>query len=1018
MFVHLHCHSPHSYLDGASSVSELLERTRELGMGALAITDHDTVAGAVDLCRLAPDFGIRPIVGAEITMEDGGHLVLLAKDPPGYENLCRLLSRSHLKNPRLEPRLDHRSLALYRDGLIALSGCRKGAVPSLILRRRYRQALAKARELLAIFGAENLYLEIGAELAPGDRALHYYMRQLGQEAGLGVVATNNVHFASKERFFVHDLLTCVRARTLLSDADPRRRLNAENYLKSESEMLLATGGSRAEVELAAVIGERCQPPLSLGGRNYPTFNPPHGAGGGSFLRQLVYRGARERYGKVTDQVRQRLESELKVIMELDLASYFLLVWDVVRYARERGIRYAGRGSAADSAVAYCLYITEVDSLSRRLLFERFINSHRSEPPDIDIDFDARYRDDVAGYVRDKYGAEQVARVAAFNTFRAKSAIREMGRAMQFPEADLDRLAKTMPHVAATEAERAVAEMPEFRGLEYGDRYGQLFRAAAAVAGFPRHVAAHLGGMVITSRPLYRWTALQLAAIGEPVCQLDKRGVEFLGLLKLDLLSLRTMSAIEDAVVEIKTTDPDFDYDDIPCDDHETFSLIASGDTIGMFQLESPAQRSLQRRLGASSLEDVIASVALIRPGPIQGNMVEPYLERRAGREPVSYLHPSLEPVLSKTLGVVLFQEQVIEVATLVAGFTPGESDRLRRAMSHARSQVDMDELGRHFVRRAVENGLEPQLARTVLQQISSYASYGFCEGHAAAFGLTAYRTAYLLRHYPAEFLCGLMNHQPLGYYPLHTLGVEAGRRGIRILPLDINESGDRFHLKHGKIRPPLSLVADMPASVVDDILLQRRTEGRFRSLADLRWRVRVRSNTLENLIRAGAFDALNAHRRSLLWELAGGSPLYGDDRGPDDLSIGEKLEWEGRLLGLFTSGHPLQVLRPRLESAGFITSLAVKDMGRGAKVRVAGIPIRPHRPPTRSGNVVVFLSLQDEFGLIDVTVFPTVYAEHAPLLFGQLPDVLEVDGRLGMRDRDISIIASGLRPLSQGRLRV
>ncbi len=1016
MFAHLHCHSPYSFLDGASSLDRMLSRARDLGVDAMAITDHDNVSAAVEFCRLARDYDIKPILGAEITVSGPGHLVLLSLDEDGYENLCRLISRAHLDNPRLEPQVDDDNLRRHRDGIVALSGCRRGLISSLILRRRYREAHEVARNYVSIFGPRSFFLEIQADLIPGNRGLYLRLKELGDSLGVQLLATNNVHHAAKEDFKIHDLLTCIRTRTLLRDVHPQRRLNAENYLKSWDEMVWALGDLDFALYNAGRVAERCRQGLGLGQGSYPQVDLPGGMTAGRFLREQVDRGARERYGEISSALQDRLDRELAVISDLDMAGYFLLVWDVVRYAREKGIRYAGRGSAADSAAAYCLYITEVDSLSRGLLFERFMSRERAEQPDIDIDFDARYRDEVMDYVRRTYGEDRVARVATFSTFRARSAIREMGRAMDFPPDEISRLARTLPHVPADDVERAVREMPEFRGRTYDGKYIDLFRAAASVAGYPRHPGTHLGGIVISNRPLFAFTALQQAAVGGTVCQLDKRGVEDLGLVKLDLLSLRTMSAIDDTVASIKVKDPGFDYDAVALDDPGTFSLISSGNTVGVFQLESPAQRALQQRLNASSLEDVIASMALIRPGPIQGNMVEPYLARREGKEQVAYPHPSLEPILAKTMGVVLFQEQVIEIATAVAGFTPGESDRLRRVMTHARSQREMDDIGQHFMIRARERGVSEDVARDILAQISGYASYGFCEAHAAAFGLHAYKTAYLLHHHPAHFLCSLMNHQPLGYYPLHTLAAECRRRGIKVLPLDVNKSDLQFRVEDRGIRVPVTLVKGLPRTAVKDLVEERQRAGSFRSWPDFRDRVSLKRDALESLILAGAFDAIFPNRRALLWDLL--APGRGDVTAREhieDLSITERMDCEYKILGLFTSGHPLISLRKSLGDRGFIDSRALSHLREGQEVRVAGIPIRPHRPPTRSGRVVVFLSLEDEWGLVDVTVFEKTYRKYAAVLFGGLPPVLEVRGRMGSRERGLSIIARHLNPYSPGK---
>ncbi|MFS8571383.1 MAG: DNA polymerase III subunit alpha, partial [Thermaerobacter sp.] len=698
MFTHLHVHSCYSFLDGASTPRQLVQRAADLGMQALALTDHDSVAGAVEFYRCAREAGIKPIQGAEVTVaplgEEGDqarparsfHLVLLAEGPAGYANLCRILSDAHLQNPRGQPLVTRSMLEGRTGGLIALSGCRRGEVAWRLLRGDRCGAERAARALRGLFGPDRFYLELQADRLPGQRRLHRQMRDLAGHLGVGLAASNNVHYHERDRFWLHDLLTCVRCGLTIDQVHPERRLNAENDLKPAADMAAAFADLPEALRGTAAIAERCRPALDLDARLHPAFAVPPGMTAERYLRELAYRGAQERYGRLTGKIRRRLDHELDIINRLGYADYFLLVWDVVRFARSRGIRCAGRGSAADSAVAYCLYITEVDAIERGLLFERFMSLERAERPDIDIDFDWRYRDQVADYVYRRYGAGHVAAVCTYQTYRGRAAIRDFGKVLEFPDDEIDRLAKRWYGSVGDDALERFERVPELRdsGIAAG-RYRRLLEACAAVRGFPRHLGTHLGGLVISRRPLVEVTPLQRSAKGIVVSQFDKRGVEDLGLVKLDLLPLRTFGAVDDAVRAIQTRDPGFDDQRIPLDDQATFRMIRRGETVGVFQLESPAQRALHPRLKAETMEDIVASVAIIRPGPIKGNMVEPFLRRRRGEEPVTYLHPKLKPILEKTWGVVLFQEQVIEIATAIAGFTPGEADRLRRVMTHARS---------------------------------------------------------------------------------------------------------------------------------------------------------------------------------------------------------------------------------------------------------------------------------------------------------------------------------------------
>jgi len=1022
-FVHLHVHSPFSFLDGAARLEALLDQAAADGCGALALTDHDNVCAAVQFTRLAEARGIKPLIGAEVTLKGGDHLVLLADGPTGYARLCRLLTRGHLESPRLQPRLALPSPD-ETGGLICLSACRRGRIPALLLRRDFEGALRAARRLRDTFGPQNLFLELIDDRLPGTRGLNRALCELAARLEVGLVASNNVHYATRDDFELHDLLTCVRTGTSLADVHPERRLNAENWLKPPAEMAALFAGlprDRVNRALAAAgeIADRCRPALELNVDRFPSFRPPGGETPEAFLRRLTYAGARRRYGRLRADARRRLEHELDIICTLGYAGYFLLVWDVARFARRQGIRYAGRGSAADSAVAYCLHLTEVDAIRRGLLFERFLSRERAQYPDIDIDFDAARRDEVADYVYRRHGRDRVAAVCTYSTYRARSALRDFGKAFGFDAAAVDRLARRFPYVPADAVRQACDKFPELReaGLQTA-RLDRLFAACEMAAGFPRHLGTHLGGLVIGDSPLTDITPLQRSAKGTVVCQFDKEGVEDLGLVKLDLLSLRALTAVELAVGNVG---PGLDYSAIPPGDRPTYEMINRGDTVGVFQLESPAQRVLQARLGATGIEDLVASVALIRPGPVKGNMVEPFVARRRGREPVSYPHPSLEPVLERTYGVVLFQEQVIQIAAVLAGFSAGEADQLRRVMTHGRSRREMEEIGARFVAKATARGVDPEVASTVFSYMAGYAGYGFCEAHAAAFADTAYRTAYLVRHHPAEFYAALLSCQPMGYYPPDTLAVEARRRGVRLLLPDINRSRRWFTVERpsgdgdAAIRVSLRQVRGLDNAALEAIETAGR-EGPFASLADLRRRVSLPANVVENLILCGALDGLHPGegRRALLWRMAGpakGSRLPAVSADIPDFSEEERFWHEYDVLGMQVRYHWMARLRPALRRHGFVSSAGLRRLRPGSRARVAGFPVRPHRPPTRSGRTVVFLSIQDEAGLAEVTAFEAVYRRCGAVIFDGVGRPLDVTGRIQRRGRAVNLLAEGVAPL-------
>ncbi len=1055
-FVHLHVHGPFSHLDAASTTDALCARAAALGMEALALTDHDTLSGAVPFLQACARHGLKAILGAEVAVDApawGGdappHLLLIAPDAAGYTALCRLISRAHLDRPRGHPLVAQESLAEEAPHLIGLSAGRCGEIGRHILGRRPLVAEDAAGRYAGIFGQGRFYLELPADRLPGNRRLIRGLRELADRLTLPLVATGNVHYATKGEAWISDLLACVRLHCRLDDLPPARAaeaFNAERYLKTAAEVEGAVGDPAAVAQAAALVA-RCQVSLELGRNRHPRFLVPGGESPASLLRRQVVEGMAWRHGPhPAAAVRRRLDYELDIISRLGFADYFLCVADVVRWARREGIRVAGRGSAADSAVAYVLGITDVDAAGRGHLFERFLSAERAEAPDIDLDFDARHRDRVAEYVVGRYGQERVAAVAAHNTWSARSAVRGLGKALGFPPEELDRVARRVPYyIAADELRAALESVPELRELPIARRrLHALAEAAAAVAGLPRHLATHLGGLCITPGPVTDLMPVQRSAKGRVVAQFDKRDLEALGLLKLDLLSLRTLGAVDDAIRIAADSGRPVDYASIPGDDPATFARLRRGETTGVFQLESAAQMALQVRLGAERMEDVIASVALIRPGPIQGNMVDPFVARRRGREAVTYPHPDLEDILRRTYGVVVYQEQVIAIATEIAGFTPGESDQLRRVMSGARSPREMEGIGRRFCERAVARGIDPAVADGILRCLQGYASYGFPEAHAVAFGMTAYRTAYLAEHRPAAYFAGLLNNQPMGFYPVGTLVNELRRRAVLVLGPDVNGSGRQWGppprggtgedavrtpdpaTGHGKgaeaLRAPLWAVRGVGVTDADAVVAERERDGPYRSLHDLCRRVpRLPRDMLEALILAGACDGLGTdNRRALLWSLsgvcaaarAGGLPLQTPLPELADLTGREKWLAEQHLLGFSPRGHVMGLLRADLETRGYLRSAQVRSAPDGLALSTAGLPVRPHRPPTRSGRRLVFLALEDEDGLVAVMVPEEVYRRDGTALFPAAP-VLGVDGRVRRRGAGMCLVADSVRGLGR-----
>jgi len=1002
-FVHLHVHSEYSFLDGASHTEALVRCAAEAGATALALTDRDNLCGAPEFVALCRRCGIQPILGAELTL-DSGRIIALAKNRRGFSSLCRLLTEAHLSHERGEPCLSEEQLLESGEGLIVLSGGACSPLAGFVRRKKEDEARAWLQRFRARFGSD-FYVEIQRTLEPTQDRLNRALQSLAAEQNVPPVATNNVHYVHPEQAPAQDVLCCIRHLIGLDDAHAERKINAELHLKTAGQMQALFADLPEALRNTERIAERCEEYEIAEERFRPRFASDRDEAART-LRDLTMKGANARYGNLSPALRARLDYELTIICELGFADYFLVVQDLVKFAREHRIRHAGRGSAADSVVAYCLDITKVDAFARNLRFERFINPERAHNlPDIDIDFDARYRDRVTEYVTNTYGRDRTATVCIFSRFRARSAIRDVAKALGFAVEDVDRIAKSTHWATGAKGiRRAIEERPELRALEIPEaKFRLLFDLCEALDNLPRHISTHLGGVVITGDPIFEISPLQMAAKGVRVIQYDKDGVEDLRLLKLDLLCLRMLGAVEDSVSMIRSTEETFDLDRIADNDPETFRMIRSADTAGAFQIESPAQMSLHPRLHTAVYEDVVASVALIRPGPVQGEMVEPFIRRRNHQEQIAAIHPVIDRILGHTYGVVLYQEQVVSIAVELAGFSPGQADTLRRAISHHRSSERMREIGEMFVAQALSSGVERALAEKVFAWLEGYAGYGFCEAHAAAFGDTSYRSAYLLKHYPAEFYAAILNNEPMGFYPAHTIVNEARCRGITVLGPDVQQSERDFTVQAGAIRVALKQVKGISQADMEAITARRP----FRSWTDFVERARLPRDVLENLILCGALDSLHANRRALLFALGTcdfsrtSEPRLSLDtacipEGVTDFSEYARLCHEWEILGFSPSRHPLEFWRKALNEADVLPNALVRKIEEtGRPLRAAGWVIRPHTPPTKSGKTVVFLSLEDETGLLNVTVFPAAYEKFGHLIYSC--PLLIVEGRKDRR---------------------
>jgi error-prone DNA polymerase len=1031
-YIELHCHSTFSMLDGASSPEALADRASALGYPALALTDHNGLYGTVRFWQAARERGVHPIIGAEVTMDDAGHLTLLAETQQGYANLCRLISAGQLAGQKAHPRLGMETLAKHAQGLLCFSGCRQGAIPLALLRKEEHKACHIAGQLREVFGPESFWIEVQRHYLPTETHLTAALVTLAEKLGTGMVATNNVHYAERSGQRLHDVLTCIRYHTTLPEALAGGLLhpNSEQFLKPPREMASLFSDLPEAVYNTQQIAERCNACLDFSAQRLPAFPVPSSHSPQSYLRHLCEQGLKRKFGPTTPQARPQLAHELAVIEGAGLAGYFLVVWDIVHFARSRGIRCQGRGSAANSLVAYLLDITPVDPLRHNLLFERFLSEGTHTMPDIDVDFAADRREEVIQYIYERYGEQHVGMVCNVVTYRARSAVRDIAKALSFPPDIIDQVAKALDTRSTLQAAEELprAESPSNLALPW-HHLSDLLRE---IDGIPRHLSIHVGGMLITAAPLVEVVPLERATMpGRVVVQWDKDSVEDAGLIKIDLLSLRTLGAIEEAHRHIREHHeivPDLDH--LPLDDPAVFDLLQpspdglAADTVGCFQVESRAQIQMLPKMRPVCFEDLIIGVALIRPGPIQGGMVHPYLRRRQGLEPATYAHPALEPALAETLGVIVFQEQVIRVAMAVAGFAPAEADQLRRAMSRSRSQAAMDALRDRFLIGARANGVDKPVAEEIYRQLAGFAGFGFCKSHAAAFALVAYQTLYLKAHFPAEFFCALLNHQPMGFYPPGVLTGDARRHDVPILQPDVNLSQTACTLEHVDsslaIRLGLGYVHGLGEAWQTHIV-ERREDGPFQNLRDFCRRTGLPRPLVENLIRAGAMQNLGKARRDLLWELGGLPYQEAWKRQRQGLDIemplesitlphldrAERLAWEYELLGLTPGEHVMNLYRDALQAKGVQTSRSLEQGEDGQIVRVAGLATVRQRPPTAKGHV--FITLEDEEGLANLIIRPRVFERYRDAL--RNAPLLWVEGRLQKEGRAISVLVHRAAPL-------
>jgi error-prone DNA polymerase len=1087
VYVELHCHSAYSFLDGASQPEELAARAAELGYEALALTDHDGVYGSLEFAHAAKAFGVRPITGAEVTLAGGAHVTLLVESRRGYANLCRLLTTAHAGTRRpghegrepLPPSVSLEAVMEASAGLVCLSGCARRGLGLL-------DPNAAAR-LAGAFGRDRFFVELQRPFERGDARRLGLLRDLAEHLGVQTVATGDIHAHHPRRTLLQDVLVAIRCRTSLEGCEPERRGNRESYLRAPEEMLERFGFDRAAAERSGALAERLEFDLTeeLGYR-YPDFSDRSEPA----IRQLAaicHAAVRERYGPSDTvsqaQARDRLESELALIEELGLAGFFLLHHEVLEIAREcardvRGVDSPrsflppgrGRGSSVGSIVCYLTGLSHVDPVANELSLGRFLNRELASVPDIDLDFPRDIREKLIVRVTERYGNEHAALVASFATYRSRGAIRDVGKALGLPFAELERLARLSDGWNAKRVGEEVARLPDGEQKLRSKRWRAFAWLTGEIAGLPRHVSQHPGGMIVSTRPLIELVPVQPAAMaGRQLCQWDKDSCSDAGFLKIDLLGLGMLSAVEDCVEQIaRTHDEVIDLSRIPFDDPAVYDDIERADTIGTFQIESRAQMQSLLRTKPRNLDDITVQVALVRPGPIQGKAVHPYIDARQKlREDPSYVwpvdHELLREPLRSTFGVVVFQDQVLEVAIALAGFTVGEAEGLRRAMSRKRSHDALEAFRERFVEGAAGKGVDDETANAVFDKLVGFSGFGFPKAHAAAFGLLAYQSTWLRHYYPAEFLCALLNAQPMGFYPPATLVRDAQRHDVEVLPVDVNLSAARCvvenldgperasgKVSHGPVsrggsvepsdtvsqgvwavRIGLNYISSIGIDDAEALVAEREANGPYRDVADLARRSRLSYDELEAIVKSGACDGFWKPRRDLLWELglvfraqsvpgSGGEEQLPLELSPTaetpplrDLTRWERMLADYRHTSMSIHTHPLALLRPHLPD-GTLSSEELQAERHGRQVAFAGMTVARQRPSTANG--VVFMLLEDEHGQVNLVVPSEVYERHRATVRAE-PLVL-AHGRYERVGENRNVLVSSLESLGSLARRV
>ncbi len=1033
-FVHLHLHTSYSLLDGACRIDQLMDAVQAAGQPAVAITDHGVMYGVIEFYKEARARGVKPLIGCEVyeapnsrldRKQDGAssanyHLVLLAADDTGYHNLMRLVTMAHLEGFYYKPRIDREILAKYSKGLIGLSACLKGRVAEDIISGGVDLGLRTAGEYSDIFGKDNFYLELQDHGIPEQRQVNAGLLEIARRTGLPLAASNDVHYLKREHAEAHEVLLCIQTGAILSDPNHMRYASQEFYLKTGADMARLFREVPEALSNTVDIAHRCNVELDFKSLHFPVFRPPDGLDQKTYLLQLCRDGLRRRYGVENPvrprddrerQIVERMDYEIGVIEKTGFLGYFLVVWDFVRFARESNIPVGpGRGSGAGSLVSYILGITGIDPLRYNLVFERFLNPERISPPDFDIDFCQFRRGEVIEYVKRKYGRDNVAQIITFGSLGAKTVIRDVGRVLQVPLPDCDRLAKLVPEELDMTLEKAEQTSLEFRKAAETDEHAlRILPYARVLEGLYRNAGVHAAGVVISEKPLVDMLPLTLGKSKdkdeskEIVTQYSKDHVEALGMLKADFLGLKTLTVIEETLSLVrKTAGKELDINAIPMDDQPTYELLRRGDTVGVFQLESKGMRDLVRRISLDRIEDLIAMIALYRPGPM--NMLDDYVDRKTGKVKIAYDDPLLEPILEETYGIMLYQEQVQQAAQKLAGYTLGQGDILRRAMGKKKPE-EMEKQRQSFIEGCQKTCKMPaRKAEQIFENIAKFAGYGFNKSHSAGYGVIAYQTAYLKAHYPEAFMAALISSEIGNTDKLPVYINEARDMGIEILPPDVNQSQVRFMPGSKNIRFGLAGVKNVGEGVSEAVVAEREKSGVYKNLVDFCLRLDPRvlnRRVMETLARCGAFDSLGGHRASLFAGIEpalrraastlkdrsmGQASLFSmlDEEAEDDANIlpdcppwpdNELLAAEKELLGIYMSGHPLTQYEPLLKRYRLATIAELAEMENGVVTRIGGLVAAVEKKITKNKDQMAVARIEDAEGMLEAVAFPDAWRE-------------------------------------------